>query len=277
MGWLEGDVALITGGGSGLGRALVERFLEEGARVVVLEYSADKARALEKDFGDDVATVVGDVRSIADNRKAVELAVSKFGKLDILVGNAGIMDLPAMLLDLPEDKLDAAFDEVMGVNVKGYILAAYAAAPELRNTKGSMVFTASSASFIPGGGGIFYTASKHAVVGLVRELAYQLAPDIRVNAVGPGPMRTDLRGSKALAPQDYVFSPQTQEVADMVFQAFPLKCDDPADYTGLFVALASRRNAATTTGEVINAADGLGIRGTTFLTGAHFKKGYVHS
>ena len=61
----------------------------------------------------------------------------------------------------------------------------------------------------------------------------------------------------------------------MVFKAFPLKWDDAADYTGPFVAFASRRNSATTTGEVVNAADGLGIRGTTFMTDEHFKQGYV--
>jgi len=275
MGWLEGDVALITGGGSGLGRALVRRFIDEGAQVAVLEHSAEKSASLIQDFGADIAVVTGDVRSLADNKRAVAAAVDTFGKLDVLVGNAGIMDLPAMLRDLPEDRLDAAFDEVMHVNLKGYILAAYAAIPELEKTRGSMVFTASSASFIPGGGGVFYTASKHAIVGLVRELAYQLAPNIRVNAVGPGPMKSDLRGSKALGADGYTFSPQTDEVAQMVRDCFPLPLDDPADYAGLFVALASRGNAATTTGEVVNAADGLAIRGTTFLTGAHFRRGYV--
>ena len=267
QGWLEGDVAIITGGGSGLGRALVERFVEEGAKVVVLEYSAEKSEALLKDFNGEVAVVTGDVRSMADNQQAVALAVERFGKLDILVGNAGIMDMPALLEDLPVDKLDAVFDEVMGVNVKGYILAARAAAEELKRTRGSMVFTASSASFIPGGGGIFYTTSKHAVVGVVRELAYQLAPTVRVNGVGPGPMRTDLRGSKALGMDGVTFSPAEDSVRAGLEEVFPLGCDDPADYTGLFVALASRNNAATTTGEVINAADGIGIRGHMAVCG----------
>lgn len=267
-GWLAGDVAFITGGGSGLGRALVERFIAEGAKIVVLEYSPEKSAALVRDFGDDVAVVTGDVRSIADNKEAVTLAVKRFGKLDILVGNAGIMDMPALLMDLPEESLDAVFDELMAVNVKGYILAARAAAEELRKTRGCMVFTASSASFIPGGGGIFYTTSKHAVVGVVRELAYQLAPDVRVNGVGPGPMRTDMRGSKALGMQDVLFSPEDESIRAGLRAIFPLACDDPADYAGLFVALASRRNAATTTGEVINAADGLGIRGHMAVTGS---------
>ena len=266
-GWLAGDVALITGGGSGLGRALVERFIAEGARIVVLEYSQEKSDALVRDFGESIAVVTGDVRSLADNKKAVALALERFGKLDILVGNAGIMDMPAMMIDLPEDRLDAAFDEVMGVNVKGYILAAYAAAPELLKTRGCMVFTASSASHIPGGGGIFYTTSKHAVTGVVRELAYQLAPAVRVNAVCPGPMRTDLRGSAALGMQDFVFSPEDAAVKAGLAKVFPLPYDDPADYAGLFVALASRNNAATTTGEVINAADGIRIRGHMAVTG----------
>jgi 2,3-dihydroxy-2,3-dihydrophenylpropionate dehydrogenase/cis-2,3-dihydrobiphenyl-2,3-diol dehydrogenase len=268
MTWLANDVALITGGGSGLGRALVGRFLKEGCKVVVLEASEEKAAALARDFGEDVVPVHGDVRSLDDNRRAVAAAVEHFGRLDILVGNAGIMDFPTLLMELPAERLDAAFDEVMGVNVKGYILAAYAAAPELLKTRGCMLFTASSASFIPGGGGIFYTASKHAVVGVVRELAYQFAPDIRVNGIGPGPMRSDLRGSRALDMQNTTFSPATPEIAAGLKDVFPLQCMDPEDYTGLYVALASRGNAATTTGEVINAADGLGIRGTIALTGA---------
>ena len=112
QGWLAGDVAFITGGGSGLGRALVERFIAEGAKIVVLEHSPEKAEALLQDFGGDVAVVTGDVRSLVSNKQAVALAVERFGKLDILIGNAGIMDMPALLEDLPEDRLDAAFDEV---------------------------------------------------------------------------------------------------------------------------------------------------------------------
>ena len=266
MGWLKDDVALITGGGSGLGRALVERFLEEGAQVSVLEWSAEKAEALKRDFDGKVVVTVGDVRSLEDNRKAFAATLERFGKLDILVGNAGIQDGGGSFLDLPAEKLNDGFSEVMGVNVQGYILAAHVTARELVRTRGCMVFTASSASFIPGGGGIFYTTSKHAVVGVVRELAYQLAPAVRVNAVAPGPMRTDLRGSTALGGQDIVFSPQIEEIERACAEKFPLSCMDPADYAGLFVALASRKNAATTTGEVINAADGVAIRGHMSVT-----------
>ena len=99
---------------------------------------------------------------------------------------------------LPPDAIDAAFDEVFHLNVKGYLLGAKAATDELRKTKGSVIFTVSNAGFWPGGGGPLYVASKHAVMGLVKQLAYELAPDIRVNGVAPGGMSTDLRGPRAL-------------------------------------------------------------------------------
>lgn len=267
MKWLQDDVVLITGGASGLGRALVDRCADEGARIVVLEFSPAKAAALRAERP-DVVVVEGDVRSMSDNEAAVAAAVQNFGKLDVFIGNAGIVDRPGLLIDVPTEKLSGAFDEVMGVNVKGYILGARAAIPQLQKSKGSIVFTASSASFIPGGAGLLYTASKHAVVGVVRELAYQLAPDIRVNGVAPGPMQTDLRGSTVLGAAGNIYAPSQAAIADAVAAAFPLPHTDPKLYTGMFVALASRHNAATTTGEVINAADGIAIRGHMAVVGS---------
>ncbi|MBW8838218.1 MAG: SDR family NAD(P)-dependent oxidoreductase, partial [Burkholderia sp.] len=173
----------------------------------VLEWSKDKAEDLRQSYSGEVVVTVGDVRSLEDNRRALAATLDRFGKLDVLVGNAGIQDGGFSFLQVDPEKLDAGFDDVMGVNVKGYILAAHVCAAELVKTLGSMVFTASSASFIPGGGGLFYTASKHAVVGVVRELAYQLAPQVRVNAVAPGPMRTDLRGSSVLGSTETVYAP----------------------------------------------------------------------
>lgn len=258
MKWVEDDAVLITGGGSGLGRALVSRFLAEGAHVAVLEASSAKASRL-RDEVPQVEVVVGDVRSMQDNQAAVRAAVARYGKLDVFIGNAGILDQFLALLDMPIDRLSEAFDEVFGINVKGFILGARAAAPELLKTRGSMVFTASGASFVPGGGGVFYTASKHAVVGVVRELAYQLAPAIRVNAVAPGPMRTDMRGSAALGANE-----RTQlDAAGWagILKSFPLQHIEPEAYTGIYVALASREGTMTTTGAVIDAADGLCARG----------------
>ncbi len=150
MGQLEGEVALVTGGGSGLGRAVVERFVEEGARVGILEKSQEKAEAVTKALGDKVVAVQGDVTIAADNQRAVDETVKAFGKLDCLVGNAGVWDFNVNVADVPLETLATAFDELFGVNVKGYVLAARAAVPALRATNGSMIFTVSNVGFYPG-------------------------------------------------------------------------------------------------------------------------------
>ena len=127
MGWLNNSVSLITGGGSGLGRALVERFIAEGAQVGVLERDSGKAQQLEQDFGERIRVTVGDVTSWDDNRSAVAATVEAFGKLDTFIGNAGVFDYFQALADTPGEKLGAAFDELFSVNVKGYLLGAKAA------------------------------------------------------------------------------------------------------------------------------------------------------
>src|SRR5438067_5133931 len=180
MGWLDGQVALVTGGGSGIGRAVVARYIDEGARVAVMERVAARAEEVRREFGDKVVGIAGDVASLADNKRAVAEAVYAFGRLDIFVANAGIFDVYEKLAEFDEAKLGQAFDELFGVNVKGVVFGAKAALPELTKTNGCMVFTASVAGFNSGGGGSLYTASKHAVVGFIREFAVELGPAIRV-------------------------------------------------------------------------------------------------
>src|SRR2546425_8959513 len=202
MGWLDGQVALVTGGGSGIGRAIVSRFIEEGARVGVMDRVAARTEQLRTDFGKSVVTIAGAVALLGDNKRAVAETVNAFGHLDIFVGNAGVFDRSLPLAEIPEEQLSAACDELFGVNVKGCILGAKAALPELQRTAGCMVFTASVAGMNSGGGGTIYTASKHAGVGLIRQLAVEIGPRIRVNGVAPGGTRTDLRGLAGLRPGD---------------------------------------------------------------------------
>jgi NAD(P)-dependent dehydrogenase (short-subunit alcohol dehydrogenase family) len=121
MGWLDGQVALVTGGGSGIGRAVVARFVEEGARVGIMERVASRAEQLRADLGDAVIDIAGDVSCLDDNRRAVAETVRAFGRLDVFVGNAGIFDVYASFADLPDDKLSQAYDELFGVNGKGCI------------------------------------------------------------------------------------------------------------------------------------------------------------
>src|SRR3954463_1053404 len=127
MGALDGQVMLISGGGSGLGRAVVERFREEGASVAVLDRSPERLA----DLAETVEVIGGDVRSIADNQRAVDACVARFGRLDCAIGNAGIWDYSTSLDALPADRIDAAFDELFHVNVKGYLNLAKAALPAL--------------------------------------------------------------------------------------------------------------------------------------------------
>jgi NAD(P)-dependent dehydrogenase (short-subunit alcohol dehydrogenase family) len=260
-------VVLITGGGSGLGHALVERFLHEGASVAVLESSAARAAELRADFGEEVERIIGDVAVYADNVRAVERTVARFGRLDTFIANAGVFDFFQSLSQYEGDKLAAAFDELFAVNVKGGLLGARAALPELVKARGSIIFTISNAGFYPGGGGPIYTASKHALVGLVRQLAHELAPKVRVNGVAPGGMRTNLSGLHATGTRAQSLA-DVKGLEQMLREVTPLQiAPTPADYCGPYVLLASARDAGPITGAVINTDGGLGARGVVSVRG----------
>jgi NAD(P)-dependent dehydrogenase (short-subunit alcohol dehydrogenase family) len=225
-----------------------------------LERPADRVEQLRRDFGQALCAIQGDVTRLEDNKRAVAETVRAFGQLDILVGNAGIFDSFLRLDEFPEEKLSAAFDEQFGVNVKGCLLGAKAALPELLKTEGCMVFTASVAGFNSGGGGALYTASKHAVVGLIRQLAAELAPTVRVNGVAPGGVRTDLRGLVAMGQgeQSHFADPS---ITERMRTNNPLQIAlQPSDLAGAYVLLASRANARGITGVVITTDAGASLR-----------------
>ena len=260
MGRLDGEVVLITGGASGLGRAIVERFLEDGARLTVFDRSAGRLTELAGAYPDHVEGVVGDVRSISDNQRAVEACVARFGKLDCAIGNAGIWDYSMSLDALPVERIDAAFDELFHVNVKGYLNLAKAALPALVRTSGALIFTVSNAGFDPAGGGPLYTASKHAVVGLIRQLAYEFAPAVRVNGVAPGPIDTDLRGPEALGMAGKSIA--SIDLPGTAGAAMPIGfVPATADYAGGYVFLASRRDSRPATGGIVKLDAGIAVRG----------------
>ena len=198
-GWLEGKVALVTGGAGGIGGPIVERFLAEGARWGS-SISRKTGSAVKDRLGDGVVTHAGDVRSAEDNAEAVEKTVRAFGRLDAFVGNAAVFDCFLSLETLPTRVIDEAFREVFEINVKGYLLGAKAAAAELRKTSGSIVFSVSESGFYANRSGILYTASKHAVVGIIKQLAYELAPDVRVNGVSPGGTLNPMGAAPSLKP-----------------------------------------------------------------------------
>lgn len=254
---LNGKVALVTGGGSGLGRAIVHRYIGEGAKVGVLERSAERGAALERELGKEAVSVtIGDVRSGDDNARAVSDVLKRFGRLDIFVGNAGIYDNRAPFQDFTPDTLGAGFDELFQVNVKGYLLGARAALQELRKTRGCILFTASVSSVAPGFGGVLYIAAKHAIVGLTRHLAWELAPEVRVNAVAPGYVPTDLRGLESLAQGRTTTAPSAQQLP---LQQLPTA----DDYAAYYVFLASDESSRTATGTVLVADGGISLSGAS--------------
>jgi 2,3-dihydroxy-2,3-dihydrophenylpropionate dehydrogenase len=265
-GWLDGYVALVTGGGSGIGAAVAQRFVAEGASVVVMGRDQAKLDAVVKRSAepDRMHAFAGDVRSAEDLARAVASTVDRFGRLDTLVPNAGLWDFQRHLTRLSAELLSASFDEVFAVNVKGYLLAAHAAWPELVKTRGSIVMTLSNASFYVNGGGPVYTASKHACLGLMKELAYELAPKVRVNGVACGGMNTDLRGPESLDLSGRsIASSFAKRDATTPPPPIPLhdSSTDPRDFTGPYVLLASRDQSGPVTGHAITVVGGRGVRG----------------
>lgn len=202
-GWLDGKRALVVGAGSGIGRAVVDAFLAEGAKVAVLERDPDKCDALRQQRP-DVPVVNGDAISREANDRAVAAAVEEFGGLDTLVNCVGVFDFYKGILDIEDDDLEVAFEEMFRTNVLSHLRSIKAAVPALHaETVSSIVLAESASSFYPGRGGVLYVASKFAVRGLVAALARELAPRIRVNGVAPGgTLNTDLRGLKSLGLAD---------------------------------------------------------------------------
>src|SRR5207245_11370005 len=195
------------------------------------------------EFGEAIVALAGDVAQLADNKLGVAAAVAAFGRVDIFVGNAGVFDVYAPFAEFSDEKLAEAFDELFAVSVKGCFFGAKAALPELIKTEGSMVFTASVAGLNSGGGGTLYTASKHAVVGLIRQLAVEVGRRVRVNGVAPGGTITDLRGLTVLR-QDGRSQFTDPGTEDRLRGGNPLQLAlHPADLAGAYVFLSSRTNA----------------------------------
>lgn len=261
-GWLEGKTALITGAANGIGRAVATRYLEEGARgIVAIDRDAEGLERLRDDLGPKVEILSGDVRDYALVESGVARAVARFGALDVAVGNAGIFDFNRPLRSYTPESLSATVDEIFAVNVKSYLLLALAARPALIEARGSLVFTASVAGFHPGAAGIVYVMAKHAIVGLIRRLALEFAPSVRVNGVGPGGTLTQLRGSEALGHAERSILEQPHLAAELIGKSVPLGfAQNPEDHTGLYVLLASARNSRAITGEIMMSDGGVGVR-----------------
>lgn len=243
---LKDKVAIITGGSRGIGFATAQRFLEEGATVIIAasspanaEKAAEKLRVLHPNGR--ILGISPDLSSLESVRQAFQDVVQRFGSLDILVNNAGLSE------STPFDRYtEETFDRVMDLNVKGVFNASRAASEQmLQQGSGVILNTSSMVSIYGQPSGIAYPTSKFAVNGFTLSLARELGPKgIRVNAVAPGITETDMM--KAVP----------KEVIEPMIRQIPLgRLGQPEDIANAFVFLAS--DEASYISGVILQVDGL--------------------
>jgi|SRR5437763_6158183 len=185
---LAGRVAIVTGGASGIGAGTVRRFVEEGARVVIGDLDLDGGKRLADEMGEAARFLVTDVSVEDDVAALVDLAVAEYGALDIMFNNAGILGAVGPIAATPA----AAWDRTIEVLLRSVFLGMkHAARVMVPRQSGVILSTASTAGITGGLGPHAYSACKHAVVGLTKSVAAELAPNgIRVNAIAPGTVVT---------------------------------------------------------------------------------------
>ena len=189
---LQDKVAIVTGGGNGIGRATAELFASEGAAVALVDLDRDAmetARASIEDAGGKVLPIQADVSSVDDARRAVETTLEHYDRIDILFNNAGIIRRSSVVDITIED-----WDQVVAVNLRGVFLMSRFAIPQLAASGGgAIVNTGSGWGLVGGAKAVSYCATKAAVVNLTRAMAIDHADqNIRVNCVCPGDVDTDL-------------------------------------------------------------------------------------
>lgn len=239
---------LVTGGASGIGAAVVDAFIDQGAHVVSLDHRESSSATV---------SVVGDVTDPQDQRRAVEAAADPTAGLDVVVANAGIHDGGANFALTPGELVEVT-RRVLDVDVLGYILTLHTAASELVKARGSAILTLSDSSYLAGqtGAGIAYTAAKYAGLGVLSWAARALAPDIRVNAVAPGGVLTSLQAATPDGGQRGLFS-DAEEKADLIRSRNPLNTIMSSEEVAKLYLFLASPEARGMTGEVLRPDGGL--------------------
>lgn len=191
---LEGQTAVITGGASGIGKSIVQRFLEAGANCLAADLNEEALATLKEEFAEfdgKLDTVKVDVSNRADVEAMVDRAVDTFGKMDIIVNNAGIMDNLLPIAEMDDD----IWERLMKVNLNSVMYGTRKAVRYFLENEiaGIIINTASLSGLCAGRGGCAYTASKFAVVGLTKNVAFMYGDTgIRCNAICPGNTQTNI-------------------------------------------------------------------------------------
>jgi NAD(P)-dependent dehydrogenase (short-subunit alcohol dehydrogenase family) len=248
---LDGKIAVISGaaGPRGIGLATARRFAKHGARVAILDLERAGPAAVARELGEGHIGLVCDVTVREDCRRAADAALEAFGRIDILINNAGISQ-PLKVMEID----DAAWDAVIDVNLRGVLNLSQALIPHLRERKQGAIACMSSVSAQRGGGifgGPHYSAAKAGVLGLAKAMARELGPDgIRVNCVTPGLIQTDITGGKL-----------TDEMRQDIIKGIPMgRLGDAIDVARVFLFLASDLSSYIT-GATIDVNGGMLIHG----------------
>ena len=244
---LADKTAVISGAASarGIGRATAQLFADHGARVAILDLDIAGAKKAADELGPGHIGIGCDVGDLTSCRQAAEEAISAFGKIDILINNAGITQ-PLKLMDVTPE----SWQLVVDVNLTGVLYLSQAFIPHMRMRRQGSIACMSSVSAQRGGGifgGPHYSAAKAGVLGLAKAMARELGPDgIRVNSVTPGLIQTDITGDKL-----------TPEMKAEIIKGIPLsRLGDAKDVANIYLFLASDLSAYVT-GAVIDVNGGM--------------------
>jgi NAD(P)-dependent dehydrogenase (short-subunit alcohol dehydrogenase family) len=245
---LEGKVAIITGSGSGMGRASAKRFAAEGAKVVVADIndSGNETAAEIKAAGGDAVFVKTDISKTEECRRMVETAVKNFGKLNVLYNNAALPQKEKSFVDVSEEE----WDRIMNVNLRGPFIACKAAYPEFIKAGGGVYLaTASLGALMPRAMSAVYSPSKAGIICLYKVLASELAKDnIRANVILPGPTASPMLKQFMGGDREKM---SDEEIKNIVAKSMAFgRCVEPDDIASAAVFLASDE-AAMITGETL--------------------------
>jgi len=254
-GKIEGKVAIITGAGSGMGRAMANLFAKEGAKIVVGEWN-DKTLAEViaevRAVGGEITGMKFNVANQAEAESLVDTTVSAYGRLDILCNNAGVMDLNQGVGEVT----DEMWQRVLSINLNGPMYLSRRAIPiMIKQGGGSIINTASLAGIGGGAAGVAYTVSKHALVGLTRSIAWMYGPKgIRCNAMACGGVETNImtsvdmtkmdpEGSKRIGPYVSIM-PGLLKPIDIAYLALFLASDESRKINGAIIPADAGWSAA---------------------------------
>ena len=240
MGEMDGKVAVVTGGASGIGEATVRLFIEEGAKVVIADMQQERGEALASELGNTATFVQVEVRQEEQVKSAIDTAVEDWGRLDCIFNNAGFGGVLGPVEDIPVEEFDMSFD----VLVRGVFLGMKHAIPFMKKQgSGSIINTGSIAAVTAGRGPLIYSVCKAAVVQLSKVTAMSLgANSIRVNAICPGYIATPLSTNTVGRPDEKI----EERIQGMEYQQPIPRVGRPEDIANMALYLASDRSSFIT-------------------------------